>query len=115
MLTAFIIWLIGVSGNISLLLLLSGLTFMVSLGTVCFYRGVEDHDVVWDKTCKTMLISGMTLLLLATTIPSEKTAYLMVAGYIAQETITSDTGQKLVQVVNIELDKIIKEGLKNGN
>lgn len=114
MLTAVIIWLIGTLGGLQVLFGLTG-------GALCcgmLVRAIVNYEhkrTVVDSLFKKMGVVAFILFTLCSAIPSEKTAYLMVAGYIAQETITSDTGQKLVQVVNIELDKIIKEGLKNGN
>ena len=56
------------------------------------------------KVCGSVFAVSLALALFA---PSKNTMYLMAGGYAAQELVASDTGAKVITIINQELDKMI--------
>ena len=56
-----------------------------------------------------LLIATVVFSVLVAFTPDEKTAYLMVGAYVAQEVVQSETGDKVIKVINKELDKFLVE------
>ena len=100
---------------------------------MCFliYRGAECSQESWHgerecqkraekgkwamghvKTClKVFILSAV----LATLLPTEKTAYMMVGAYATQKIAENDkvqeTGGKVLQIINQKLDQYVEEGI----
>lgn len=75
-----------------------------------------DDRVPLEKWIKRLFgILGLTVFLIVT-IPSEKTAYMMVGAYAAQKIAENDkvqeTGQKVLTIINHKLDSYVDESLK---
>ena len=100
---------------------------------VCFliYRGVECSQESWHgerelqrraekgkwamghvKTCLKVFIACSVL---ATLLPTEKTAYMMVGAYATQKIAENDkvheTGGKVLKIINQKLDQYVEEGI----
>lgn len=57
-----------------------------------------------------LLKYAMPALLLATFIPSQKTLYLIAASEIGEEVVMSETGEKVLNIINDKLDSYTDEG-----
>lgn len=56
-----------------------------------------------------LIIGVFCLGVVTAMIPSEKTMYLMLAGYTTQQVVQSETGDKVVKVINAKLDEYLED------
>lgn len=61
------------------------------------------------KTLRNACIGLFCLGIVASLIPSEKTMYMMLAGYTTQSVVQSETADKVVKVINTKLDEYLAE------
>jgi len=100
---ALFIWFAGVAGNFQFVV-----GFLTFIATVCFafYVGWQvehEQQVKWK-----LKLSGLFLgTFVCATLPSERTLWLMAAGYTAQTVFQSETGKKLQQLVDKKLDDML--------
>lgn len=100
---ALFIWFVGVAGNFQV-----ALTILTFIAVVCFalYVGWQvDHEKQVKWKLKVLGLFLMTFV--CTALPSERTLWLMAAGYTAQTVVQSETGKKLQQLVDKKLDDMI--------
>lgn len=65
---------------------------------------------VWKfKWLKWPAISLTLLYVIAATLPTQKTMYMMAAGYAGQKTVQSEAADKIVKILNTKLDEYLKE------
>ena len=101
-----------------------GLCFLIYRGAECSqesWHGERENQKraekgVWAmghaKTCLKVFI---TCSILATLLPTEKTAYMMVGAYatqkIAEDDRVQETGGKVLKIINQKLDTYVEEGM----
>lgn len=111
---AIFIYLASLVGKISLvcMLLLTFGTFLYGLYAVVMT--VEYSDTVQYK--KTFAVLFAFLLSTATLMPSERTMYMMAAGYagqtVAQKVSNSESVDKVQKIINNKLDEYLEEQTK---
>lgn len=117
---ALLIWFANIADSLSTFLGVIG-TIMISaiivLGLIAFLcAGVEGDTPEYFEYKKTgvfILLSGLLLCLVSNLIPNERTVYLMTAGYIGQQVVTSEKFQKstndMYEIVNLKLEQIKKD------
>lgn len=128
----FLVYVISLLHGFGTLLVMSsiisgffGVGFMI-------YRGTECSQESWhgERECqkraekgkwamghvKTCLKVFITCTILATLLPTEKTAYMMVGAYATQKIAENDkvqeTGGKVLQIINQKLDQYVDEGIE---
>lgn len=95
---------------------------LVCIATVCilsvigfflFAAAVDSHDDETStniiKVAKLVLIPATIAILILCVTPSRNTVYLMIGATAAQELTVSETGQKVMQAINVKLDEIISK------
>lgn len=116
---ALFIWAAGVIGSMSTFFGVSGIILLCLL----LFRTIDtaiDNDTYrkkdlypfqksWGKW--TVAIATISLLV-ANLLPSEKTMYLILAGYTGQKVIQSEAADKVVQIINNKLDEYLVEAEK---
>ena len=122
---AFIIYLVGLIGNLNTAF---AVTFCISAGWVIvqgarrvnfadtysfpYTRDVDALRLQIDKSLKNSIIYAAIILSLGTILPKEKTAWLMLGGYISQTVYESEDGQKYRKLIMQKIDKAIGETAK---
>lgn len=103
---ALIIYLISVLSGLKAVFI--GIAMVLSafaLGYFIYIGSEGEENKHGTKIVVAILLSSF----LATITPSERTAYVMVGGYVAQQMVQSETSDKVVQIINNKLDEIISE------
>lgn len=115
---ALFIYLAGIVGSI--VNLLTGTFVMAVIGLLVFWIGVlvvlDDPRYSFDRFSKNLrnaTIGVFALGVVTAVIPSEKTMYLMLAGYTAQTVVQSETADKVLKVINTKLDSYLEEVTNN--
>lgn len=111
---ALFVYLAGIAGNLRDVLLF---VCFVSFAVLCVYAiiiGVGCNEGMWKfserlKSLRNAVISVFSLGIFTAAIPSEKTMYLMLAGYTTQQVVKSETADKVVKLINAKLDEYIIE------
>lgn len=128
---ALFIWVVNVLPSVSGLLV----GVMVLIGLYCFVKilwascnsdveytkkyipdsyakAIEVWKMKWiKKPAAAVIIIGVIVSL----IPTEKTMYLMLAGYTGQRIVQSEAADKVVQIINKKLDEYLVEAEKKLN
>lgn len=106
---AFIIYLVSMINNL-------GTAFaaftLVSVGTLAFHCGDlgQSHNKSFTTHFKKkFLIIPIVLSLITSIIPTEKTMYLMLAGYASQAAVQSSIGQDVIQILELKVKEQLKE------
>jgi amino acid transporter len=107
---ALFVYLAGVVGNIGgflvLIALVSGFALLAYiLAYVTQSRYSRDEWEFKKKYIGVPLLAGF----IAAVFPSEKTMYMMLAGYTGQQVLQSETASKVHKVIDAKLDEYIKE------
>lgn len=107
---AFIIYLISVLGSFNSLMFFFSTASILVLIAHCLDAG----DVLCNKSFAThfkkkFLIIPIVLSLVTSMIPSEKTMYLMLAGYTSQAAVQSSIGQDVIQILELKVKEQLKE------
>jgi hypothetical protein len=114
---ALFVYLAGVVGSVGVFLKLTtvfGVLGVIAYLIVIAYQ-VDVHDRKFSdfsSKLRNVFISVFLLGLVANLTPSEKTMYMMLAGYTAQTVVQSDTVDKVLKVVNQKLDGYLEEATK---
>lgn len=110
---ALFIYLAGVVGGLADLLI--GTFVIAVVGLFVFWVGVlaalDGRRYSFDRFSKNLrnaTIGVFALGVITAVIPSEKTMYLMLAGYTAQTVIQSETTDKVLKVINTKLDSYLE-------
>jgi hypothetical protein len=103
---AFLIYLISVLSSLKFLLITSALILFVCLVIYFIVILVEDKENAYGNK---FIFTTVLLATLAAVTPSEKTAYMMIGGYVAQQMVQSETSEKVVKIINMKLDQFIAE------
>lgn len=106
---ALFVYLAGVIGNIQGFIVAVAIILAMALLFMIIHLHIEDELVQLKKI---YIVIPLVLGLLASTIPSEKTMYLMLAGYTTQKVVQSETGDKVVKVINAKLDEYLEDMTK---
>ena len=67
----------------------------------------QEAAKIWKKTFFSSLFVALFTGLFAVLCPSKQTMYLMAGASVAKDAINSSTGQKVKQLIDKELDKLI--------
>ena len=129
---AFLVYGLGLINNIhGLLVVLAALVFPVSIIAFGCLLNLDHWEAIKEtyrktasideaklalarnlKITKRLCISMVVSVLLLVTIPSERTAYMMVGAYavqtVASHPSTIETSAKVLKLINIKLDEFIK-------
>ena len=101
----WLVYLIGLLGSVSAVLII---LLFLSIATGLFSL-LEEHDGAAKIAGIVLVVSGLVL----TFLPSERTAYMMLGAYGAQQLLeqpeTATITQKILVIVNQELDSRIKK------
>ena len=77
-----------------------------------YAKAMEVWKMKWiKKPAAAVIIIGVIVSL----IPTEKTMYLMLAGYTGQRIVQSEAADKVVQIINKKLDEYLVEAEKKLN
>lgn len=113
---ALFIWVASVVGNIGALLIttsvLCSLWFLVWTAGTAIDNDIYKHQKPYPirkVTGKFLVIYAALGLLFAAIIPSEKTMYMIAAGYGGQKVLESEAAGKVVKIINQKLDSYIDE------
>lgn len=115
---ALFVYLSGVVGSVGVFLKLTaafGVIGVIAYLIVMEYqinannKKFSDFSSTLRNTCIAVFCLGLT----ANLTPSEKTMYMMLAGYTAQTVVQSDTADKVLKVINSKLDGYLEEATKS--
>lgn len=114
---ALFVYLAGVVGNVGFLFSLCTLSGLIGLIVylIVVWQAVDVYNRKFSDFKGSLTKCTLTVFcaaILSSAVPSEKTMYLMLAGYTAQQVVQSDTGDKIVKVINAKLDEYIEEATK---
>lgn len=113
----FLVWLAGVASSLSTLFCLGSIVALI--GTWFIYgvryaswadgghRRGQEKPVF--KTTKIITIWALVFLLIGNMIPDKKTTYWMAGAYVGSQIVQSETAGKVVDMINVQIDKYIKE------
>ena len=104
--TALFIW---AASSLPVLAKAIGLAGVVILPIYAFLGFLCLLDSATVKLKKWPLVLAFSLILISKCIPEERTMYMMAAGYVAQNVVQSETGDKIVKIVNRKLAKYIED------
>ena len=119
---AFIIYLVGLIGNLNIAfvvtlcisaawVILQGVRRVNFADTHSFpyTKEVDALRLQINKSLKDSIIYAAIILSLGTILPKEKTAWLMLGGYISQTVYESEDGQKYRKLIMQKIDEAIGE------
>lgn len=66
------------------------------------------------KSLKSVIIICFMSIFLYIIIPSQKTIYLISGTYVGNEVVQSETGKKVIKVIDLKLDEYINNQIKEG-
>lgn len=92
--------------------LLSVVFFVILCVLLIISLAVKAEDVwqeKWNKPFKQSLIILITLCLLCAFFPSKNTLLLIGGTYLGKRIISTEKMQKIDEIINLQLDKYIKE------
>jgi hypothetical protein len=114
--TMLFIWIAGVITKVAAVIWGIVITLLVlltlSLIDTAIHNSVYDNKKSypfqkrWGKISTTAVV---LLSLLAASVPSERTMYMMAAGFAGQKVIQSETADKVVKILNGKLDEYLAE------
>lgn len=94
------------------------ITLFVCVGTVLFFFGDEELKQNWNNWMKKTLITSLVTSLILLALPTKQTLLLMGGTYLgkraANKVINSDNLEKINTIIDLQLDRYIKD-LKAGN
>lgn len=107
---ALFVYLAGVVSSVGGFMLFIAISlFMALVGYIMAYTMQSSYSSdKWEFKKKYILVPVIAGLI-ASMIPSEKTMYMMLAGYTAQTVVQSDTADKVLKVINSKLDGYLEE------
>jgi hypothetical protein len=93
------------------LVIISGILCLVIAFILWLYHGDYPDKGYWNL-CKKWLISGITLVLISATIPTQNQVAVLVGTHYALELGKSPEGQKIVSLVRAKANDYLDEQLK---
>ena len=106
---ALFVYLAGIIGNVGGFLAFIAITLGVALFVyIMAYIMQPEYSKKWQFNKKYILVPALAGFI-ATVIPSEKTMYMMLAGYTGQQVLQSETASKVYRVIDAKLDEYINE------
>lgn len=115
---ALFVYLAGVVSSIGTVLFTASIVGLIAL--ILFWIitliGVAESCWTFSKFAnylRNATIGVFSLGIITAIIPSEKTMYMMLAGYTAQTVVQSDTAAKVLKVINQKLDGYLEEATKD--
>lgn len=116
---ALLIWFANISEGLSLFIGFTGFSIIAIfflLTVIGMLIQADGGKVSYMKNKKagfSILILGLLMCFISNLIPNERTIYLMTAGYIGQQVVTSEKFQKstsdMYEIVNLKLEQIKKD------
>lgn len=91
-----------------------GLLFLFSLGCAINNDayGKKDKYPISKRSWKVATAFALLAIFIANIIPSERTMYMMAAGYASQKMVQSEAAEKVVKIINLKLDEYLQEAEK---
>lgn len=106
---ALFVYLAGIADDLKITFgLIASLLSIILTMALVFYLAIEyDEDMrnMTKKTIKWSLPICLVCTIIALFTPNKNTIYLMAGGYAAQEVATGEIGNKVMRIINLELDK----------
>ena len=122
---AFIIYLVGLLGSLKAVTLILAIPSFAYMLAQCIRRvnfsevhrlpyneAEEDLRLRINKTLKNCIVWTSIFVTLNAIIPKEKTAWMMLGGYITQTVYESEDGQKYRKLIMQKIDEAIGETAK---
>lgn len=126
---ALFVYIAGVVGQLSSVLgLICGITILIlafsTYAKIAWKSTVgESHSSDYKTFYKKIVVICLSIIIpcgvLKILLPSEKTIYMMAAGYSAQTVAQSETAEKVLKIINgkldeylVDMEKSVKEGAK---
>lgn len=111
---ALFVYLAGIVSGIKFILAMIFMLGIFAFIVFCiFIFNQTDYHKKEFSSFKAVVRNSLVALLVtvftAALIPSEKTMYLMLAGYGAQQSIQSETAAKVLKVIDKKLDEYLQE------
>lgn len=112
---ALFVYLISIVHNIGIVALFSSVALLflgAAVALFIFLSWTEELDIKASSVKKSVKLWAYCLgvsLTIATILPTKQTMYLMAGAYAAQEVATSTVGEKVITVINQELDKLVEK------
>jgi general stress protein CsbA len=115
---AIFLYLVDILHNVGviciILLIISSITLLL---TTSYYitnaeqrYSTEVNNILLCKTIYKLIIPCWIVVLLGTVIiPKQKTMYLMAGAYAGEKMIQSETGNKVLTILNVKLDAYVDE------
>lgn len=113
----FLIWFAGIGLQLSKVLFVLGMIIGVTTFLIYGMRYVSwaDSYVVDPEKkpnftfTKKVLLSCVSAMVLSAMIPDQKTIYYMGGAYVGVKAVQSETGNKVVEMINKKIDQYITE------
>lgn len=112
-------WFLYLAETIGTINVVSGIFLFLSISATCIcgiiyantydcsrHEGLTRFAKSWGERFSYLSVG---LLFLTILVPSQKTLYLILASEAGEEVVTSDTGQKALNVINQKLDEMLEE------
>lgn len=109
------VWFAGVAASIKEGLIITAIVTALLTGAVSLFAVLEDGlNTKFRKFSAVALFAFAGLMFtVAHLIPSEKTVYMMGGAYVASEVVTSESANKVKELINMKLDEYIQETKDN--
>lgn len=72
----------------------------------------KDKYPISKTNWKVATAFALLSIFIANIIPSERTMYMMAAGYASQKMVQSEAAEKVVKIINLKLDEYLQEAEK---
>lgn len=109
--TALLIYLIEVTGNLRLVLLSASIGSGVMVPLVAFTASMEGKGEEWAGKIKALFIFSAVALVTTVLLPSKATMHVMVAAYLGQEIVQSETVQRVAPKALAVLEEYLDTAL----
>lgn len=112
-----LIWLAGVASSLSTLFCLGATIALIGAWVIYGARYANwadtghrrgDEKPVF-KITKIITIWALVFMFIGNIIPDKKTTYWMAGAYVGSQIVQSETAGKVVDMINVQIDKYIKE------
>lgn len=100
---ALFVYFASIVSNISVFTFVFGVILLMG-ATFIYLDAITQHDGSY-KYGHVSALCGMFLLLIATLTPSEKAMYTIAGAYLVQSAYQSETGDKIVRLINSKIDE----------
>lgn len=108
---ALFIYLAGIVGNIGAVLTTTSIFGCIALFVYLIWQ-IDDNNREFEDykgSLRNSAIAVFLFAMLSSVVPSEKTMYMMLAGYAGQQALQSETAAKVQKLIDVKLDEFTNE------